>query len=52
MGGGATVEFVQEVWRDEPSRDLLATARVRVACVDAASFKPRRLPASIREGFA
>jgi len=52
LGGGATVEFVQEVWRDEPSRDLLATARVRVACVDAASFKPRRLPASIREGFA
>lgn len=51
-GGGATVEFVQEVWRAEPTSDLLATARVRVACVDAASFRPRRLPASIREGFA
>jgi len=50
--GGATVEFVQEVWRAEPTSDLLATARVRVACVDAASFRPRRLPASIRERFA
>ena len=51
-GGGATVDFVQEVWRTEPQADLLATAQVRVACVDAASFRPRRLPASIREGFA
>jgi tol-pal system-associated acyl-CoA thioesterase len=50
--GAATVDFVQEVWRQEPTSDLLATARVRVACVDAASFRPRRLPASIREGFA
>ncbi len=52
LGGGATVEFVQEVWRSEPTEDLLATAQVRVACVDAASFKPRRVPASIRERFA
>jgi tol-pal system-associated acyl-CoA thioesterase len=50
--GRATVEFVQEIWREEPSAELLATARVRVACVDAASFRPRRLPASIVEGFA
>ena len=52
LGGGATVDFVQEVWRESPASELLATARVRVACVDAASFRPRRLPASIREGFA
>ena len=52
LEGGATVEFVQEVWRSEPTRDLLATAHVRVACVDAASFKPRRIPVSIRERFA
>ena len=52
LGGGATVEFVQEVWRESPTAELLATAQVRVACVDAASFKPRRLPVSIREGFA
>jgi tol-pal system-associated acyl-CoA thioesterase len=52
LGGGATVEFMQEVWRIEPTQDLLATAQVRVACVDAASFKPRRVPGSIRERFA
>jgi len=52
LAGGATVEFLQEVWRSEPTEDLLATAQVRVACVDAASFKPRRVPASIRERFA
>jgi acyl-CoA thioester hydrolase len=49
LTGGATVEFKQEVWRMEPAPELLATAQVRVACVDAASFKPRRLPASLRE---
>jgi len=46
---GVTVDFRQEVWRMEPTSELLASARVRVACVDAASFKPRRLPASLRE---
>lgn len=51
-GAGATIEFVQEVWRSEPTPDLLATAHVLVACVDAAKFKPRRIPASIRERFA
>lgn len=50
--GGATVEFVQEVWRSEPTQELLATAQVRVACVDAVSFRPRRIPVSIRERFA
>jgi acyl-CoA thioester hydrolase len=49
LTGGATVEFKQEVWRMEPAPELLATAQVRVACVDAASFRPRRLPASLRE---
>jgi acyl-CoA thioester hydrolase len=52
LGGGATVDFVQEVWRETPTSDLLAIARVRVACIDAVRFRPRRLPASVREGFA
>ena len=52
LTGGATVEFMQEVWRDEPAPELLATVQVRVACVDAASFKPRRLPVSLREELA
>jgi tol-pal system-associated acyl-CoA thioesterase len=51
LTGGASVEFTQEIWRDEPAADLLATVRVKVACVDAASFRPRRLPASLREEF-
>jgi acyl-CoA thioester hydrolase len=51
LSGGATVEFVQEVWRVEPSSELLAKVQVRVACVDSANFKPRRLPASLREDF-
>jgi tol-pal system-associated acyl-CoA thioesterase len=49
LAGGATVEFHQEVRRDEPGPELLATVQVKVVCVDAASFKPRRLPASLRE---
>jgi acyl-CoA thioester hydrolase len=40
----ASLLFAQRVERDgEP----LLTARVRVACVDQASFKPRRLPAEL-----
>ena len=31
---------------------LLATAEVRVACVDAQSFRPQRLPESLREAVA
>lgn len=43
--GGASLDFVQEI-RDEAGR-LLAEAEVRVACIDAASLRPRRLPAQI-----
>jgi tol-pal system-associated acyl-CoA thioesterase len=51
LAGGASVEFNQEIWRDAPAADLLASVNVKVACVDAASFRPRRLPASLREEF-
>jgi acyl-CoA thioester hydrolase len=51
LSGGATVEFSQEVWRVEPSSELLAKVHVRVACVDSTSFRPRRLPVSLREDF-
>jgi acyl-CoA thioester hydrolase len=51
LSGGASIAFSQEVWRDEPVPELLATVQVRVACVDAASFRPRRFPASLREGL-
>jgi acyl-CoA thioester hydrolase len=43
--GGATVAFAQRIWRDGSNREQqLLQARVRVACLDARSLKPRRLP--------
>jgi acyl-CoA thioester hydrolase len=47
LAGGASVAFEQEIFRGESERIL--SAQVRVACLDAASFRPRRLPASLRE---
>jgi acyl-CoA thioester hydrolase len=43
--GGATVAFGQRIWCDGSNREQqLLQARVRVACLDARSLKPRRLP--------
>jgi len=39
---GASMVFRQSIWRAE---ELLVSAEVVVACVDAVSFKPKRLPA-------
>jgi acyl-CoA thioester hydrolase len=47
--GASTLLFEQQVHRDSPAGDLLATASVRVVCVDATEFKPRRLPPEILE---
>lgn len=47
VSGGASVQFEQELLRDDG--DLLASGRVLVACIDARTFKPRRLPAALRE---
>jgi len=41
--GRASVLFVQEAWCGDV---LLASARVKVACVDAATLRPRSLPAA------
>ena len=46
--GGASVQFVQEIWRDDAA---LLKGQVRVACLDARSFRPQRLPASLREAL-
>ena len=43
---GATITFDQEVRRGE---DLLASAEVRVAVLDARSFRPVRLPLAVAE---
>ena len=42
--GGATIVFAQRIWRAPVDEGLLVTASVRVACLDADTLKPRRLP--------
>jgi acyl-CoA thioester hydrolase len=42
--GGASLRFAQRIWRDPAAAELLVSASVRVACLDAATLKPRRLP--------
>ncbi len=44
---GARLEFRQRVWRDGEAGELLLEACVHIACLDALSLKPRRLPAVI-----
>jgi acyl-CoA thioester hydrolase len=46
LAGGASLVFEQKVEREG---EVLASGKVLVACVDADSFKPRRLPAELRE---
>ena len=46
--GAASLEFVQQIRRDDPARTLLAEARVLVACVQSGSFRPQRMPEAIR----
>jgi acyl-CoA thioester hydrolase len=49
--GPASLRFAQSIWRRAASaeRALLAQASVRVACVDAQTLRPRRLPAFLLE---
>lgn len=44
--GGASLEFAQEVVR-RADESVCCTGRVRVACLDAASLRPRRLPSAL-----
>jgi acyl-CoA thioester hydrolase len=41
--GGASLLFEQTIQRD-PSAEMLCSARVRVACIDAKTFRARRIP--------
>lgn len=41
---GVRLEFAQRIWRGPADGELLVEARVRAVCVDAATFRPRRLP--------
>ncbi len=42
--GAGQIEFSQRVRRD---REVLVTASIRVACVDAGSFRPVRMPKAL-----
>jgi acyl-CoA thioester hydrolase len=44
--GSASLDLAQQAWRGD---ELLVDASVRIACVDAGTFKPRRIPNDILE---
>jgi acyl-CoA thioester hydrolase len=43
----ASLTFRQEIFRERADGELLLEGRVRVACLDAVSYRPRALPHSI-----
>ena len=47
--GASVLLFSQQVHRDNEHGELLVSAKVRVVCVDATGFRPRRLPPEILE---
>jgi acyl-CoA thioester hydrolase len=49
--GQASLRFAQCIYRRTPGaeRELLAEAHLRVACLDARTLRPRRLPAFLLE---
>jgi acyl-CoA thioester hydrolase len=47
--GASVLLFSQQVHRDSEHGELLVSAKVRVVCVDATGFRPRRLPPAILE---
>lgn len=49
--GAASLRFAQSIYRRAPGveRELLAEASVRVACLDARTLRPRRLPEFLLE---
>lgn len=52
LAGGASVLFAQQLWRDAGTPLLLASASVRVACLQPDTFRPRRLPDALRKEFS
>lgn len=44
---GASVTFAQEIRRPDRQGELLLTATIRAACLDADRLKPQRLPAAL-----
>ena len=46
---GASVTFAQEIRRGNAAGELLVSATVRAACLDADSLKPRPLPKALQQ---
>jgi acyl-CoA thioester hydrolase len=42
--GRVTMRFRQQILRDSPGREPLVDATIRVACLDARTLRPRRIP--------
>jgi acyl-CoA thioester hydrolase len=46
--GQATLTIEQQAWRGDA---LLAQGKIRIGCVDAGTFKPRRIPTELLEAI-
>jgi acyl-CoA thioester hydrolase len=49
IDGGASLRFTQTIRRNAPDGETVLDAVVRVACVTADGFRPRRLPPELRK---
>lgn len=51
--GRASLAIEQQVWRSTPAHDgaLLAEGTIRIGCVDAGTFRPRRIPNEILQSL-
>jgi len=47
----ATLSFTQEIFRGDAAGELLVTGAIRVACLDARSYKPKGLPKMLVENL-
>jgi acyl-CoA thioester hydrolase len=47
--GSASMKLSQQAWRGEV---LVAEGEIRIGCVDAASFRPRRIPGEVLQTLA
>ncbi|RQO33566.1 tol-pal system-associated acyl-CoA thioesterase [Herminiimonas sp. KBW02] len=50
--GRASVQFIQEAWRiNGEQRELLATGRIKVGCVDTQNFRPSQIPSQVMDSI-
>ena len=52
--GRASMDIAQQAWRvsEGVAPELLAEGRIRIGCVEAGTFKPRRIPIALLEAIA